>query len=330
MSTIIVFPGQGSQFIGMGKDLYENSTYAKDIFQEVDDALGQNLSKLIFEGEINELTLTSNTQPAIMTASIAAFRVFINAMNFNNDIGKIYAMAAGHSLGEYSALCAIGAISLHDTAKLLRIRGNAMQNAVPDGVGAMVALLGVEDIINVEKLIDESLKDISNLDQASNTNIKYICQIANDNGAGQIVLSGHKEAIDKVIELAPNFNIKRAIKLPVSAPFHSNLMMPAEKIMQEALSSIQMHKPIIQIISNYTAELNNDTEVIKVMLVKQIAGMVRWRETMDVMLKNNIDTIIEFGPGKVLTTLANRSLTENNITTYNISTLKDIDDYNNK
>lgn len=300
-----LFPGQGSQFVGMGYDLYQNEDKGKAVFDEVDEALHQKLSKVIFEGTQEELTMTSNTQPAIMATSIATLKVFLIYAGYNN-ISEICEIVAGHSLGEYSALCAVESIELNDTAKLLRIRGDSMQNSVPKGVGGMVALIGA----NIEKaqiVCDAAIQSLNNND--------LICQIANDNGAEQIVVSGNIEAMDKVVEIASNYEIKRAIKLPVSAPFHSKLMTPAESVMQNALLTVKIKPPLVPVIANYTAQLNDNANDIPQLLVNQISHKVRWKETMHILIKSGYNIFIECGPGKVLTTLINREFNVNNGTT---------------
>jgi [acyl-carrier-protein] S-malonyltransferase len=289
MSSIaFTFPGQGSQAVGMGKALYDASAAARAVFAEVDGALGQKLSTLMFEGPEDELTLTANAQPALMAVSMAAMAM----LNERGVTVEKAAYVAGHSLGEYSALCAAGMFSLSDTAKLLRIRGNAMQAAVPVGAGAMAAIIGAE-AADVAKLC---------LDSAQGE----ICQIANDNGGGQLVISGSAAAIARAIEGAAAIGAKRAIPLSVSAPFHSALMQPAADAMREALAKVAKHAPRVPVIANVTVSPLTDPEMIAAKLVEQVTGQVRWRETVEWFAANNITTLYEIGSGKVLTGLAKR------------------------
>ncbi len=288
-----VFPGQGSQFIGMGKDLYENFDIAKQVFDEVDNALDQKLSSLIFDGDAAELNMTENTQPALMAVSVAITRILQQEFNldlFNSDVTKF---VAGHSLGEYSALTAVNALSLEASAKLLKIRGQAMQKAVPAGIGSMAAILGLE-IEDIKAITDGASLEGN------------ICVSANDNSYGQIVVSGHKSAVERAVELATEKGAKRAVILPVSAPFHCPLMQPAADAMAEALANINIQTPELPIIANVTAKPVIDGEDIKKLLVEQVTGMVRWRETILYMGESNIDEIIELGAGKVLTGLTKR------------------------
>jgi [acyl-carrier-protein] S-malonyltransferase len=306
MTTAFIFPGQGSQFIGMGKDLYENFTEAKELLQEIDNALDQHLSKLMFEGDIAELTLTENTQPALMAVSMAVIRILQKQGDFK--LADNIKLVAGHSLGEYSALAAIGSYNVADTAKLLRIRGKAMQVAAPQGIGAMIALMGCD--------MDE-VKSI-----AIQSSIKGVCDIANDNSVGQVVLSGNREAIDMAIEIATRMG-KKAIKLSVSAPFHCSLMQPAADKMQQALEEVTINQPKTPIIANVTAEIVNDINIMPQLLVKQVCGMVRWRETI-LNMKNQygIENIIEIGAGKVLSNMCKRI--DKTIITNNIQSIEDI------
>lgn len=292
MKTAIVFPGQGSQKPGMGQDLYKNFRSARDIFDRVDDALGEKLSKIIFEGNAEELTLTENAQPALMAVGMAVVAVLDN--DFLLPVKKFAHYAAGHSLGEYTALTAVSALSLEDSARLLRLRGKAMQNAVPLGEGAMTALLGLE-VEDVEKLI---------LDP--NIQKQGICVIANDNTFGQTVISGHASAVDLVVEKAKTAGARRTVKLAVSAPFHCALMEPAAQKMAEALSETTFKTPTIPVIANVTAQPIKDSEEIKRNLEDQVCGRVRWRESLIFMKNTPINIIVECGAGKILCGLAKR------------------------
>jgi len=311
-NTALIFPGQGSQFIGMGKELAEAFPIAKDTLQEVDETLGFHLSKLMFSGDLEDLTLTVNAQPAIMAVSIAAMRVLCHQLNVDNG-AAIASLAAGHSLGEYSALCASSALSLSQTTRLLKIRGESMQDAVPFGQGAMLALLNAEE------------EAATGLAKAASA--KGICEVANDNGAGQFVLSGSVEAIDYALEIHKDYGIKRAIKLNVSAPFHSSMMKKAADKMEQALQEQEVSSLSLPIIANFTAKINNDSESVKQLLVQQVCGKVRWRESMDHMWESGINTFIEVGPGKVLTTLAKRMYAD--CIVYNIHSPAELDSYCN-
>lgn len=273
----------------MGKDLAENFAEARAVFEEVDEALGEKLSDVMFNGPEDTLTLTANAQPALMAVSIAVIRV-LEAKGL--DLKSKVAYVAGHSLGEYSALCAAGTFSLADTARLLRIRGNAMQAAVPVGVGAMAAIIGLEhaDVIAV-------------CEEAS---VIGACQIANDNGGGQIVISGEKAAVEKAAALATDKGAKRAILLPVSAPFHSMLMAPAADAMREALAKVAKSDPVVPVIANVRAAPVTGADEIASLLVEQVTGQVRWRETVEWFAGNGVTTLYELGSGKVLTGLARR------------------------
>ncbi|TAU67531.1 ACP S-malonyltransferase [Rhizobium ruizarguesonis] len=289
MTIAFTFPGQGSQAVGMGKDLAENFAEARAVFEEVDEALGEKLSDVMFNGPEDTLTLTANAQPALMAVSIAVVRV-LEAKRL--DLKSKVAYVAGHSLGEYSALCAAGTFSLADTARLLRIRGNAMQAAVPVGVGAMAAIIGLEhaDVVAV----CEAATAVG------------ACQIANDNGGGQIVISGEKAAVEKAAGLATDKGAKRAILLPVSAPFHSTLMAPAADAMREALAMVSKSDPIVPLIANVRAAPVTAADEIASLLVEQVTGQVRWRETVEWFAGNGVTTLYELGSGKVLTGLARR------------------------
>ena len=286
----LVFPGQGSQYVGMGKDLFDSFPEIKVIFEEVNNALDQNLSRLIFDGPDDELILTENAQPAIMTIGIAIIEI-LNLRGFSVD--KISNISAGHSLGEYTSLTALNSLSLTDTAKLLRLRGKAMQNSFPSGEGAMAAILGL-DIDEVRKTINCS-------------EIKNVCQVANDNAPGQIVISGERNAVNGIIKLLKEKGVKKAIELPVSAPFHCDLMNDAKEIMKNELMNIVLNKPIIPIVQNTTVDATEDIETIKNNLVNQVTATVRWRETMEKFKELGVTSIIEVGAGNVLTNLAKRS-----------------------
>ncbi|EJJ28028.1 ACP S-malonyltransferase [Rhizobium sp. CF142] len=289
MTIAFTFPGQGSQAVGMGKDLAENFAEARAVFEEVDEALGEKLSDVMFNGPEDKLTLTANAQPALMAVSMAVVRV-LEAKGL--DLKAKVAYVAGHSLGEYSALCAAGTFSISDTARLLRIRGNAMQAAVPVGVGAMAAIIGLEHA-DVQAICEEAAAIGS-------------CQIANDNGGGQLVISGEKSAVEKAAGLATDKGAKRAILLPVSAPFHSKLMAPAADAMREALAGVKKTNPVVPVIANVRAAPVTDAEEIAKLLVEQVTGQVRWRETVEWFAANGVTTLYELGAGKVLTGLARR------------------------
>ena len=283
-----LFPGQGAQAIGMGKDLAENFLVSKNVFEEVNDALGQNLSGLIWDGDIETLTLTENAQPALMATSIAAIKA-LEAEGIKFDQASYI---AGHSLGEYSALCAAGSLSLTDTAKLLRIRGKAMQDAVPFGLGAMAAILGL-DFETVSQITNSSSND-------------QICQAANDNDPGQVVISGHKNAVEQTIELAKDAGAKRAVLLPVSAPFHCSLMQPAADIMAKALNDIKLEDPIVPLVANVRANEQNNGDMIKDLLIEQVTGSVRWRESIEFMSSKGVSEVFEIGAGKALSGMVRR------------------------
>lgn len=283
-----LFPGQGAQAIGMGKDLAENFLVSKNVFEEVNDALGQDLSGLIWNGDIETLTLTENAQPALMATSIAAIKA-LEAEGIKFDQASYI---AGHSLGEYSALCAAGSLSLTDTAKLLRIRGKAMQDAVPFGLGAMAAILGLDF---------ETVSQITNLSSDD-----QICQAANDNDPGQVVISGHKNAVDQTIELAKDAGAKRAVLLPVSAPFHCSLMQPAADIMAKALNDIKLKDPIVPLVANVRANEQNNGDMIKDLLIEQVTGSVRWRESIEFMISKGVSEVFEIGAGKALSGMVRR------------------------
>ncbi|MBY0511911.1 MAG: ACP S-malonyltransferase [Rhodospirillaceae bacterium] len=310
MSWAFVFPGQGSQAVGMGKELAAAFTEAREIFGEVDEALKQNLSQLMFEGPGDTLTLTENAQPALMAVSMAVVKVLEKQGNVS--IRNTARYVAGHSLGEYSALAAAGSLSLSDTARLLKIRGQAMQKAVPVGVGAMAALLGLD--------IDQAL-DVAG--QASGNG--EICAAANDNAPGQVVVSGHQAAVARAIELAKAKGAKRAMMLPVSAPFHCPLMKPAADVMAEALAKVAITSPAVPVIANVTAATVVDPDEIRRLLVEQVTGMVRWRESVQVMKDAGVDTLIELGSGKVLAGLTKRI--NGDLTGLSVGTPHDIEEF---
>ncbi|TDK37111.1 ACP S-malonyltransferase [Rhizobium deserti] len=306
MSIAFTFPGQGSQSVGMGKDLAEAFPEARAVFDEVDEALGQKLSDVMWDGPEETLTLTANAQPALMAVSVAAIRV-MEARGLN--LADKVAFVAGHSLGEYSALCAADTFSLADTARLLRIRGDAMQSAVAVGQGAMAAIIGLEH------------SDVDAVCAAARD--AGICQIANDNGGGQLVISGSKAAVEKAAALATEKGAKRAIMLPVSAPFHSDLMAPAADAMRHALDKVEKKNPIVPVIANVRAAPVYDAEEIAKLLVTQVTGQVRWRETVEWFGANGVTSLYEIGAGKVLTGLARRI--DKNISGTAVNTPADIE-----
>lgn len=283
MSIAFVFPGQGAQTIGMGKALADAYPAAKAVFDEVDAALGENLSSLIWEGDIETLTLTQNAQPALMATSMAAMRA-LEAEGVSIDKA---AFVAGHSLGEYSALAASGALSIADTARLLRTRGQAMQSAVPVGVGAMAALLGL-DFETVKAVAAEAAAE------------GEVVQAANDNDPTQVVVSGHKAAVERAAEIAKEKGAKRAVMLPVSAPFHCALMQPAADVMAEALAGVEIKAPAVPLIANVRADAVTDPDTIRQLLVEQVTGSVRWRESVEAMAAKGVTEFWEIGAGKAL------------------------------
>ncbi len=285
----LIFPGQGSQSVGMGAELAKASRSARDVFDEVDEALNQNLFRLMVEGPDEELKLTQNAQPAIMAHSLAVFRVLIK--DGGVDLEKAANFVAGHSLGEYSALCASGSLGLGTTARLLRIRGKAMQQAVPVGEGAMAALLGVD--LEIAQRIAEAAAQ------------NEVCQIANDNDPSQVVISGQTSAIDRAIAIAKDMGAKRAVALPVSAPFHCSLMKPAADVMREALEAVAIERPKVPLYANVTAQPVSDPDQIRSGLVEQVTGMVRWRESIANMTSAGVEEMIEIG-GKVLGPMVKR------------------------
>ena len=304
MSRAFVFPGQGAQTIGMGRDLAEAYPAARAIFDEVDDALGEKLSALIWEGDIADLTLTANAQPALMATSMAAMR----ALEAEGFAVTDAAFVAGHSLGEYSALAAAGALSVADTARLLRIRGSAMQQAVPVGIGAMAALLGL-DFATASEIAAEAAQG-------------EVCQAANDNDPAQVVISGHKAAVERACDLAKARGAKRALLLPVSAPFHCALMQPAADAMAEALAGVTVNPPAVPIVANVRAEAVSDPAQIRTLLVEQVTGSVRWRESVAWMAGQGVTEAWEIGAGKALSGMIRRISKE--IACHNVGASADI------
>lgn len=309
MTTAFIFPGQGSQVVGMGKSLAETFPAAKAVFDEVDAALSQKLSAVMWEGPSEELTLTANAQPALMAVSLAVVRVLESEAGL--DLKRDAAFVAGHSLGEYSALAAAGTFSIGDAARLLRVRGDAMQKAVPAGQGAMAALLGAE--------LDLAREIATAAAQGE------VCEAANDNGGGQVVLSGAKAAIDRAIALATERGVKRAMLLPVSAPFHCALMQPAADAMREALAKVTMQAPVVPVMANVGAAPLSDPDVIRASLVAQVTGTVRWRECVQAMAAAGVADFVELGSGKVLAGLVKRIAA--GATTASVGTADDIAAY---
>ncbi|TFZ58931.1 ACP S-malonyltransferase [Methylorubrum sp. Q1] len=290
MTRAFIFPGQGSQAVGMGKALSEAFPAARQVFEEVDAALGQNLSRLMFEGPSDELTLTANAQPALMAASLAVLRTLEAERGL--DLTRDAAFVAGHSLGEYSALAAAGTFSISDTARLLRIRGEAMQRAVAPGIGAMAALIG-PDLATARDIAGEAAEGL-------------VCDVANDNGGGQVVLSGHREAVERAMALAQSRGVRRAVLLNVSAPFHCALMAPAAEAMRRALAEVPMHAPAVPVYANVTAGPLTEPDAIRNALITQVTGTVRWSESVAAMAEAGVDRFFELGAGKVLTGLVKR------------------------
>jgi [acyl-carrier-protein] S-malonyltransferase len=290
MARSFIFPGQGSQSVGMGQDLYAAFAEAREVFQEIDESLGQNLSKLMFEGPEEDLNLTENTQPALMAVSMAVMQVLKKQ-------GGIYLadtaqFVAGHSLGEYAALTAAESFTIADAARLLKLRGQAMQKAVPVGIGSMAAILG------------PSFEDVEQI--AADASGDEICTAANDNSVGQVVVSGHKEAVARAVEIAAQRGAKRAVVLPVSAPFHCALMGPAAEAMEEALAATAIKAPVVPVVANVTARAAQDPDEIRKLLVDQVTGMVRWRESVLWMKDQGVGEMVELGAGKVLCGLVRR------------------------
>ena len=304
-----LFPGQGSQSIGMGNLFYQNFKESKNVFDEVDDALGEKLSSLIFEGNIKDLTRTSNAQPALMAVSMAIVKVI--EKETGEKLSNITPIMAGHSLGEYTAACALGVMGISDTAKLLRLRGDEMQKSAPEGVGSMAAVIGLP-ISVIEKICSEiSLSE------------KKYCGIANDNSPDQVVITGYKESVELAIDNCNEAGAKRVVKLPVSAPFHSPLMKNAADKVEERLSQIVVSEPSGILMSNYTAKASKNANDIKSLLVKQITGRVRFRELVHSIYNENVRKFIEIGPGRVLSTLVKR--TESDVLTLCINQPSDIE-----
>lgn len=309
MSRAFVFPGQGSQAVGMGKDLADAFPAAREVFQEVDEALKQNLTKLMFEGPEDELTLTENAQPALMSVSMAAMAVL--KVEGGIDLSKVASFVAGHSLGEYSALAAAGTFSLSDTARLLKTRGQAMQQAVPVGEGAMAALLGL-DLDVAKEVVDEAAQG-------------DVLATANDNAPGQVVVSGKREAVERAVDVAKEKGAKRAMLLQVSAPFHCPMMAPAADVMAEALAAVELLPPIVPLIANVTAAPVEDPAEIRRLLVEQVTGMVRWRECCMTMRAKGVEKLVEVGSGKVLSGLARRI--DKELSASNVSTPAGVEEF---
>jgi len=297
-----IFPGQGSQAVGMGGALADASRAARDVFDEVDEALGQNLFRVMRQGPDDELRLTENAQPAIMAHSMAVFRTL------GVQLADIANFVAGHSLGEYSALCAAGSFDIATTAKLLRLRGQAMQQAVPVGEGAMAALLGA-DLTLAQKIADAAAKG-------------QVCTVANDNDPSQVVISGAKDAIDRAVQIAKDMGAKRAVLLPVSAPFHCPLMQPAAEAMADALSYVIVQAPTVPLFANVTAQPSTDPDTIRNQLVEQVTGMVRWRESVSNMFDAGVDEFVEVG-GKVLGAMVKRIAPDAKVTS--VVTIEDVE-----
>ncbi|MDF2096320.1 ACP S-malonyltransferase [Aquibaculum arenosum] len=295
MQRAFVFPGQGSQAVGMGRGLAEAFPAARLVFEEVDDALGQHLSKLMFEGPESELTLTENAQPALMATSLAVARTLESEGNFT--LAEKAQCVAGHSLGEYSALAAAGSLALADSARLLKRRGQAMQTAVPVGEGAMAALLGLDL---------DAAKEVAQAASLGLEGQSEVCAAANDNAPGQVVVSGHRTAVERAVTLAGERGAKRAVMLPVSAPFHCLLMAPAADAMAEALAETTLAPPSIPLIANVTAAAVQEPERIRRLLVEQVTAMVRWRESVEAMKAQGVEQLVELGAGKVLSGLTRR------------------------
>ena len=307
MARAFVFPGQGSQAVGMGRELAEAMTSARAVFEEVDDALEQHLTRLMFEGPAEELMLTENTQPALMAHSVAVARVL--GHDGGRQLAEMCRFVAGHSLGEYSALCAAGALALGDTARLLKRRGQTMQRTVPLGEGAMAALLGLDF---------ETAAEVARLAAGGD-----VCDTANDNAPGQVVVSGHTAAVDRAVEIAKEKGARRPMKLPVSAPFHCSLMQPAADVMAEALAETPIAAPLVPLVANVTAAAETDPDTIREQLIAQVTAMVRWRESVLFMREFDVDKLVELGSGRVLATMTKRI--DADITATSISGPKDVE-----
>ncbi|RMD91860.1 MAG: [acyl-carrier-protein] S-malonyltransferase [Alphaproteobacteria bacterium] len=305
MSRAFLFPGQGAQTVGMGRDLAQAYPAARAVFEEVDEALGEKLSALIWEGDQDRLTLTENAQPALMAMSMAVMAA-LEAEGVSIDAA---AYVAGHSLGEYSALAAAGAITVADAARLLRTRGRAMQEAVPVGVGAMAAILGL-DLEAVRKVAGEA------------SDGAHICEVANDNDPAQVVVSGHREAVEKAVELAKAAGARRAVVLPVSAPFHCSLMAPAAEVMAKALNDVEIRRPKVPVVANVRAAAVDDPALIRALLVEQVTGMVRWRESVMWMAAHGVTETWEIGAGKALSGMVRRI--ERSIATRSVGTAEEV------
>jgi len=309
MSSAFVFPGQGSQIVGMGKSLADTYAVARAVFDEVDDALGEKLSAVMWDGPIETLTLTANTQPALMAVSLAALRVLEAEAGL--DLKRDAAYVAGHSLGEYSALAAAGSMSIADTARLLRLRGTAMQAATPVGTGAMAAILGL-DPEKVAAVAAEAAQG-------------EVCDIANDNATGQVVVSGNVTAVERAVEIAKREGASRAILLSVSAPFHCSLISSAADAMREALASVDIKSPIVPLVANVTAAPVNSPDEIRDLLVRQVTGTVRWRESVMFMAEAGVTRLVEVGTGKVLSGLTKRI--DRRVASINVGTPEDVAAY---
>lgn len=294
MKRALVFPGQGSQAVGMGRSLFEAFAEARHLFEEIDDALSQRLSRLMFEGPESDLTLTENAQPALLAVSMAAIRILEKEGGL--ELPRHCAYVAGHSLGEYTALAAARALALADAVRLVKRRGQAMQQAVPVGAGAMAALMGI-DVAAARAAVEAA---------ASETGERQVCAVANDNAPGQVVISGHDEAVERAIALAHEHGARRAIRLPVSAPFHSPLMAPAAEVMETALGEVALKPPLVPLVANVTASPVRTPSEIRRRLVEQVTAMVRWRESVLFLQSEDVEEIVEVGAGRVLTGLVKR------------------------
>ena len=307
MTTAIIFPGQGSQTVGMGRDLRDAFPAARAVFEEVDEALGESLSGLMFTGDVSELTLTRNAQPALMAVSLAAIRALEAEGAWK--LNERAAFVAGHSLGEYTALAAAGCLALADAARLLRLRGEAMQQAVPVGAGAMAALIGA-DLAQAEAIAKAAAEG-------------EVCVIGNDNAPGQVVVSGAASAVERAVALAPEHGIRRAVMLPVSAPFHSPLLAPAAEMMAAAFEDVPFSPLAVPVVANVTARPVHEASEVPALLVRQVTAMVRWRESVLHMAAEGVDTLIEVGAGKVLTGLARRI--DRSLSASSVSTVEDVE-----